>query len=89
MIPKCCICEREQGEDGCDLTQINTAECVVPICTTCMTCALTMAFIKCRKCGATATISKDKIPGGYALGQQTFIIFVEGCKFCNQGRLHG
>lgn len=89
MEAKCVICEREQGEDGCDLTQINTMECVVPICTTCMAVCQTHAMIKCRICGATATISKDKIPGGYALGGQTFIMFTEGCKFCNQGRLHG
>lgn len=80
----CCICEREQGEDGCDLTQINTMECVVPICDTCMTVARTHAFIKCRVCGAVCTIPKGEVPG--YLGQHTFIIFSEGCRFCHDGR---
>ena len=82
---KCVICERVNGEDGAELTQINTNECVVPICDNCMTVAGSNAFLKCRICGAVGTIPKWEIPGGMAFGQHTFIIFSEGCKFCHNG----
>ena len=84
MAPVCCICEREQGEDYAELSAIHTPENVVLICDLCQTLAGTHAFIKCRHCGAVATIRKDLVPGGFALQEHTFIIFSEGCRFCSE-----
>ena len=83
MKNKCVVCEREEGEDGCKLIPIHTAECVVPLCSfPCMVIAATHCFLKCRVCGSVATIRKENVPMGLALGCNTFIIFTEGCKFC-------
>ena len=82
MIPKCCICEKEEGEEGCKLIPIHTGEGVVPMCNwPCMVISATHCFMKCRVCGSVATIPKWAVPGGHTLGFSTFIIFVEDCKF--------
>lgn len=87
MENQCCICERKNGEDGCKLIPIHTAECIVPMCSwPCMVIASTHSFQKCRVCGAVGTVPKWQIPGGLSLGQHTFIIFTEGCKFCHNGK---
>ncbi len=78
----CSICERQHGEDGADLAFVHTESCVVPMCKwPCMAVAATHAFIKCRICGSVTTIPKHRIPGGLALGQHTFVMFVEDCNF--------
>lgn len=83
MPPQCCICERKEGEDGAELTVIHTDSCVVPICKyPCLYLAATICYEKCRCCGTVATIPKDRIPCGHALGMHSFILFVESCKFC-------
>jgi hypothetical protein len=82
---KCVVCEREEGETlmghPCKLIPIHTDSCIVPICSwPCMAVAATHAIIKCRICGSISTIPKWQVPGGMALGEHTFIIFVEDCK---------